>query len=111
MSEELSHDPLSLDDEQVQAAAPRVRALTLQRLELIWRQAELNLDSEAGGADPRWAEIGLRVLREESRMYRLDKTPPPKEEEEDLYTQGVDRKALVLEQLETLASSLRDEAS
>lgn len=103
---DITSEPLSLDDEQLLAAAPRVRALTLQRLELIWKEAERSLNSEA---DPRWAEIGLRVLREEARMYRLDKTAVVLEEEEDPFVRGVDRKAAVLDQLERLAASLRDD--
>jgi hypothetical protein len=105
---ELTNEPLSLDDEQIESAAPLVRALTLQRLELIWTEAERSLKGEA---DPRWAEIGLRVLKEEARLYRLDRTAASKEDEEDLYTQGVDRKRLVLEQLEMLASSLREDST
>ncbi len=105
---ELTNEPPSLDDEQIESAAPLVRALTLQRLELIWREAERSLNGEA---DPRWAEIGLRVLKEEARLYRLDRTAASKEDEEDLYTQGVDRKRLVLEQLEQLASSLREDST
>ncbi len=44
---ELTNEPLSL------------RALTLQRLELIWREAERSLNGEA---DPRWAEITVKLV-------------------------------------------------
>lgn len=103
-SNELSPEPLLLDDEQIQSAGPAVRALTLQRLELIWQQVESHLDPDTG-ADPRWAEIGLRVLDRESRLYRLDKSKPTPEDEEEWV--GVDRGALLLRQLEQVEQRLK----
>jgi len=90
-----------IDDEQIFNAQPRVRFLLLQRMELIWRQVEDNLDPERGGADPRWAEIGVRLLDRYTRLYRLDKGKPQDTEEDDL-SSGVDRRELVLQQLSEL---------
>lgn len=104
----MSVEPFSLDDGQIEQAAPRVRALTLRRLEAIWDQVEKHLDPDVG-ADPRWAEIGLRVLDREARLYRLDrgKAPDPDEGEEWV---GVDRGALLLKQLEQVSERLRQDS-
>lgn len=98
--------PLLLDDDNLEQAAPAVRALTLQRLEMIWRQVELNLDPDVG-ADPRWAEIGLRVLDRESKLYRLDRDKRVQEEDE-LEVQGVDRAAMIEASLTDIARRLSE---
>jgi hypothetical protein len=96
--------PLLLDEDALEQAAPAVRALTLQRLEKIWQQVEDHLDPDLG-ADPRWAEIGLRVLDREARLYRLDKPAKVAEDSEDEYV-GVDRGQLLLEQLDAVRARL-----
>ena len=103
----LSDQPFELDDQAIDEASPRVRAWTLQRLELIWKQVELNLDPELG-ADPRWAEIGLRVLDRESRLYRLDKPAKVPDEDENEWV-GVDRGELLLKQLAGVEARLRSD--
>jgi hypothetical protein len=103
MSEMEFVDP-QIDDEQIVKSKARVRFLLLQRMETIWRQVEDNLDPERG-ADPRWAEIGVRLLDRYARLYQLDKPKPVTEEEDDLGA-GVDRRQLVLQQL----SELRDKS-
>jgi hypothetical protein len=97
-------DVLSLDDEQIINAQPAVRGLLLQRLEAIWKQVADHLDPDLG-ADPRWAEIGLRVLDREARLYRLDKVRAV-EEVEEMVGAGVDRHALVAAQLQEIAVRL-----
>ena len=66
-------------DEQVADSAPLVRALVVQRLELIWRTCqphiEVPLDEDGSPrwkADPRFIEAGIRVTDRLSRLYRLD---------------------------------------
>jgi hypothetical protein len=90
----------SLDDEQLAESRARVRFLMLQRMELIWQQVEEHLDPQAG-PDPRWAEIGVRLLDRYSRLYGLDKPKPAVTEEDDLAA-GLDRRAMVLLQLEEI---------
>lgn len=87
----------TLDDEQLAESRGRVRFLLLQRMELIWKQVEENLDPHVG-PDPRWAEIGVRLLDRYSRLYGLDKSKPVVEEEVD-ESAGIDRRELVLQQL------------
>lgn len=101
MSDQL--DPASdrsLDDDQIAESRGRVRFLLLQRMELIWQQVENNLDPQAG-PDPRWAEIGVRLLDRYSRLYGLDKAKAVVEEEDDL-SAGIDRRAMVMLQLEEI---------
>lgn len=87
----------SLDDDQLVESRGRVRFLLLQRMELIWKQVEENLDPSVG-PDPRWAEIGVRLLDRYSRLYGLDKNKPVTEEDVD-ESAGIDRRELVLMQL------------
>lgn len=99
----------SLSDEQVAESRARVRFLLLQRMELIWQQVENNLDPQAG-PDPRWAEIGVRLLDRFSRLYSLDKAPPVVEAEDDL-SSGIDRRALVALQLEQIRKAREKEGT
>jgi hypothetical protein len=92
-------DP-QIDEDKIAESKARVRFILLQRMETIWRQVEDNLDPERG-ADPRWAEIGVRLLDRYARLYQLDRPRPVTEEEEDLAA-GVDRRQLVLDQLSEL---------
>lgn len=96
-------DP-QIDDEKIAESKARARFILLQRMELVWRQVEDNLDPERG-ADPRWAEIGVRLLDRYSRLFQLDKAKTAVDEEDDL-SAGVDRRELVLRQL----SDLRDKS-
>jgi hypothetical protein len=54
--------------------------------------------------DPRILEIGLRVLKDEAVLYRLGRAAPVAEEEEDPTILGIDRAAMVAEQLSVLES-------
>lgn len=66
-----------IGEEQVSASAPFVRALAVQRLEMIWRACEphINLspdDLELGHRpDPRFVEAGIRVIDRLSGLYGL----------------------------------------
>lgn len=59
-------------DEDISDAAPLVRALLVERLELIWRNCEPHIERTEGRPDPRFVEAGIRVLDRLSRLYRLD---------------------------------------
>jgi hypothetical protein len=97
-------DP-AIDDEKIAESQPRVRFLMLQRMEKIWAQVEDHLDPEKG-VDPRWAEIGVRLLDRYSKLYRLDK-PAARDEEEDDLGSGVDRANLVLQQLKEIEDKIK----
>lgn len=71
-----------IGEEQLSASAPLVRALVVQRLEMIWRSCEPHIDGTAGKSDPRYIEAGIRVVDRLSRLYRLD-DPQSAEAEQD----------------------------
>ena len=82
--DELSLSPdAGIGEEQVSASAPFVRALAVQRLEMIWRSCEplINLspdDLELGHRpDPRFIEAGIRVIDRLSALYGLLKPIAP----------------------------------
>lgn len=92
-------DP-QIDDDKIAESKARARFILLQRMEMIWGQVQDNLDPERG-SDPRWAEIGVRLLDRYSRLFQLDRARATADEEDDLGA-GVDRRQLVLQQLSEL---------
>lgn len=110
MTYELGPGPREISEEQLAEDAPRVRALMIQRLELVWSVSERRIRDDLDGtrpADPRFLEIALRALKDEALLYRLGKVVPPPEEEDDPSILGVDRPALVLEYLESVEARIR----
>ena len=95
-----------LGEDEIARQRDYARATALGRLESIWKQVELHLDEELG-ADPRWAEIGLRVLDREAKLFKFDKAPEAEADDDDPAVTSVDRGALVLEQLAELEQSIR----
>lgn len=61
-----------IGEEQVSGSAPLVRALVVERLELMWRNCEPHIDGSMGKPDPRYMEAGIRIVDRLSRLYRLD---------------------------------------
>jgi hypothetical protein len=110
MTQELGPAPREITEEQLTEDAPRVRALLIQRLELVWARCEQRIRDDINGTrpiDPRFLEIGLRALKDEATHYRLAKTPPPVEEEDDPTIQAIDRGALVLDYLESVEARIK----
>jgi len=105
--------PLEITEEQLAESGPRVRALQVQRLERVWAVVEGHIDEHLDGTrpvDPRMLEIGLRVVREETALYRLSKPMQVAEDEdEDPQQAALDRRALVLMQIEAAEAKLRGE--
>jgi hypothetical protein len=102
-----------ITDEDLNDAGPRVRALLVQRYEEIWDRVKVRIiDDQQGNRplDPRFLEIGLRALKETSSIYRLGRSAPVVEDEEDVMS-GVDRAQLVLEQLSRLEDKHREAAA
>jgi hypothetical protein len=99
--------PPEIGEEQLAQDRARVRALLLTRYEKVWNWVE---DQMAYAReferplDPRVAEIGIRVCKEEAMLYRLSKVEPPSDNEEDPTILAIDRAAMVAEQLTVLES-------
>lgn len=104
MTKELGTEPWSVGEEELIEAAPRVRALQIQRYEDLWKvvQDHIHTHEEAERPiDPRYLEIGVRILKEEAGLYRLNRSIPVSEDAED--TNGaIDRAQLVEAQLQEL---------
>lgn len=73
---QVEHVPKGIGDEQLASSAPLVRALVVERLELLWRMAAPFIDGSGGRVDPRYMELGVRVLDRLMRLYRLDSPAP-----------------------------------
>jgi hypothetical protein len=85
-------EPRKVDEEQLYQAQPMVRALIIERYEALYRLVTVHVaraEEEGRPPDPRWAEIGVRVLKELTSLYRLA-TPPRTDAEEDDVLHGVD---------------------
>lgn len=106
--EAIEPGPYELGEDLLADRAAANRAIALMRLEQIWSQVELNLDPELG-ADPRWAEIGLRVIDRESKLLRLDRAAAP-DEQDDLEGVTINRGDLIENQLAAIERSLRGES-
>lgn len=92
----------SVDDDQIAEAAPRVRALQIQRYEHMWTTVHSTVQAhlaEGRPLDPRYLEIGIRILKEEAALYRLHKVTPPVEEEQDQFAVDMNRMDTALAQL------------
>lgn len=62
----------SLDDTGISQDAPYVRALAAQRLEQIWQACLPHINGDVPNPSAPMVELGLRVIRELSKLYRLD---------------------------------------
>jgi hypothetical protein len=94
-----------IGDQQVADAAPYVRALVVQRLEMLWRACEPHIDGTGGKPDPRYLETGVRVIDRLSRLYRLD--APEKSDLTAVTGSDVSLRAKVLKQIEDLESRVK----
>lgn len=96
--------PTTLDDADIARQAPAVRGQLLRRLEHLYGVCE---DMVADVPDPRWAELAVRILDREAKLYRLDVKGAPADEEVD--AAGVDEfsrrrlRSIVSTQLDELA--------
>lgn len=85
----MTHDeiePLGISEDNLQAAQPFVRAQTVQRYEDLYRVVTGHLkacEDDDRPLDPRYLEIGIRILKEESILYRLARPPVSKDDDED----------------------------
>lgn len=105
VTQELTPGSFEITEEDLAQAQPKVRALAIQRLEEYHSYVKKRVDEADAGMvahDPRWVEIGIRILKEEAGLYRLAKPAPALEEEEDPEIVGVNRLALINAQLDEL---------
>lgn len=75
MNMELARDR-GIRDEEIHDSAPLVRALMVERLEMIWSVCEPQITGALSKPDPRFIEAGIRVLDRLARLYRLDQPVP-----------------------------------
>lgn len=93
-----------INEDNLAVSAPRVRWQVVQRYEALWQLVEShNRQAQEGERppDPRWAEIGVRVLKELSNLYRLGR-PPAVQDEDDVILHGMDPRQVVLASLQEL---------
>jgi DNA-binding transcriptional regulator YdaS (Cro superfamily) len=106
---------VGINEEQVAQSAPLVRALVVQRLEMIWRACEprINLseeDQQAGrSVDPRFVEAGIRVTDRLVALYGLTK-PQHAMAEPDAGSR-VDQRELVRKLVSELEAKVRGQGS
>lgn len=94
-----------ISDDNLQEAAPRVRALIVSRLEKMWSAVDQHIDEAQAGdrmLDPRMLEIGKGLMKAEADIYRLAKVVAVVEEEEDAALAAIDRRAIVGAKLDEL---------
>ena len=75
-----------IGEDELADAAPRVRAQTIGRLEDLYRVVRNQIEGSEDGErplDPRYLEIGIRILKEESLLYRLTRPPAVREDDDD----------------------------
>lgn len=93
-----------LDDGTISTDAPYIRALIAQRLELVWRACLPHIDGsrEADGysVSAPLVDVGLRALKELSKIYRLDN--PVAASQEQIAGTNTDFRALVAGNLDQL---------
>lgn len=93
MSSELVPGQSGINDEQVAAASPMVRALVVERLEKIWRACEPyilppEVDGYTPKPDPRFVESGIRVTDRLIALYGLLKPSGQGEDDDQTALEG-----------------------
>jgi hypothetical protein len=94
-----------ITDDDLAAAKAAVRYQQIVRYEKMYQVVDQRVQEDQDGTrplDPRFLELGIRILKEEAALYQLGKVAVAVEEEEDPAIVGVNRAALVLAQLEDL---------
>lgn len=111
---ELPAGTFEVTEDDLAAAQPKVRALLVQRYEELYARVNERVaaDVAEGGRplDPRFLELGVRILKEIGSLYRLGRTVVIEAEEEEV-SGGMDRRNLVLAQLTELETKLAGKAA
>jgi hypothetical protein len=102
-----------ITEEDISRSAPLVRALAVQRLELIWRNCEPHIDLspddlELGRKpDPRFIEAGIRVVDRLTALYGLLK---PVASGEGVTNEGIEAtRQNAITAIEALEAKIREE--
>jgi hypothetical protein len=98
-----------LTDEQVQQQQPAIRGQLIQRLERMYALVESELDRGELEAhqDPRFFELGLRIIDREAKLYRLLDAPKVQEAEpEEQESVSLRQRQQIEQQLRELESRL-----
>lgn len=95
--------PRELTEADLVIQQPGVRAKLLVRLEDLYAWCE---DGMAAGErpDPRFAELAVRILDREAKIFRLDRPPQETGDEVDERTDVMNQRAIAMAQLEALGS-------
>lgn len=64
----------AITEDDLAVAQPAIRAVIHERLEDLWAQCEESFGADR--PDPRFSELGLRVLKELASLYRLGAPQP-----------------------------------
>jgi hypothetical protein len=107
----VSMDPVhpEITDALITESAGRVRWQIMRRLELVWQTCEPHLvtsvEEHGTPPDPRWAEIGLRALDRQAKLYRLDRPLAAVDPDDEPVSESATRAAILasLEALEQAA--------
>ncbi len=106
MSMEAAGHP-EITEEMLAESAGRARWLIMGRLEQIWKTCQPHVDGsreeeQGSPPDPRWAEIGVRVLDRMVKLQRLDRSAAAADPEDEPFTSEETRRAILasLEDLE-----------
>lgn len=101
-----------ITEEQLLAAQPAVRYQVLMYLDSMYQRVDERIREDADGTrpmDPRFLELGIRIVKEMALHYRLNRPAPLQEEDaDDPSITGIDRKALIMEQLQILEAKQRE---
>lgn len=110
MSQDIVPGKAGIGEEQVAESAPMVRALVVQRLELLWRTCEphINLsqdDLDLGRRpDVRFVEAGIRVVDRLTSIYGLLR--PQHQMSEPETSSRLDQRQLALQRIQEIEEKL-----
>jgi hypothetical protein len=110
VTKEIEGGPFEISEDDIAANQGRVRALLIQRYEQLYGRVKVRVDEDERQAegsrpmDPRFLELGVRILKEISGLYRLGRQVVLPEDEPDPEVAAVDRRTLVEAQLTELES-------
>lgn len=101
-----------ISEDDLIRAQGAMRYQTLSRYERMYQVVDERVQADIDKIhplDPRFLELGIRILKEQSLLYRLARPAPAVEEEEDPDIAAVNRHQVVLEQLEALEARAREQ--
>lgn len=110
VTKEIEGGPFEISEDDIAANQGRVRALLIQRYEQLYGRVKVRVDEDerqtegSRPMDPRFLELGVRILKEISGLYRLGRQVTLPEDEPDPEVAAVDRRTLVEAQLTELES-------